>query len=79
MPEKQEPDTSNLLLSPMPGLLKTVLVSEGDTVEPGQALAIVEAMKMENVLRAEKSSTVSSVLVEAGVSLAADETIMTFE
>ncbi len=79
MPEKQEPDTSNLLLSPMPGLLKTVLVSEGDTVEPGQALAIVEAMKMENVLRAEKSSTVSGVLVEAGVSLKADETIMTFE
>ncbi len=79
MPEKKAPDTSNLLLSPMPGLLKTILVSEGDKVEPGQALAIVEAMKMENVLRAEKSATISRVMTEAGSSLAADETIMTFE
>ena len=78
MPEKPEPDTSKLLLSPMPGLLKSVMVAAGDTVEPGQALAIVEAMKMENVLRAEKTATVEEIKADAGASLAADEIILTF-
>jgi propionyl-CoA carboxylase alpha chain len=78
MPEKLPPDTSNLLLSPMPGLLKAVMVEAGDTVEPGQALAIVEAMKMENVLRAEKTAEIAVVEAEAGASLAADQVILTF-
>ena len=51
MPEKQAPDTSNMLLCPMPGLVVKLMVAEGDSVEEGQSLAVVEAMKMQNVLR----------------------------
>jgi propionyl-CoA carboxylase alpha chain len=54
------------------------MVEAGDTVEPGQALAIVEAMKMENVLRAEKTAEIAVVEAEAGASLAADQVILTF-
>jgi propionyl-CoA carboxylase alpha chain len=79
MPEKLEPDTSKLLLSPMPGLLKALLVEVGDQVEPGQALAMVEAMKMENVLRAEETATVATIEAAEGDSLAADQVILTFE
>lgn len=79
MPEKIPQDTSNLLLCPMPGLLVSLKVKEGDKVEEGQALAIVEAMKMENVLRAEKSSVIAKIPVSEGDSLAVDETIMEFE
>jgi propionyl-CoA carboxylase alpha chain len=78
MPEKAPPDTSNLLLCPMPGLITSVLVKEGDEVQEGQALAIVEAMKMENMLRAEKRARVSKVLAKPGVSLAVDDVIMEF-
>lgn len=79
MPEKIPQDTSNLLLCPMPGLLVSLKVKEGDTVEEGQALAIVEAMKMENVLKAEKTSVIAKIPVCEGDSLAVDETIMEFE
>ena len=79
MPEKLPPDTSNLLLCPMPGLVVSLNVSEGDTVEEGQALAVIEAMKMENVLRAEKQAVISKVPVEVGESLAVDQVIMEFE
>jgi propionyl-CoA carboxylase alpha chain len=79
MPEKLPPDTSKLLLCPMPGVLVSVAVAEGDEVQEGQALATVEAMKMENVLRAEKKATVKAVKAEAGASLAVDEVIMEFE
>jgi propionyl-CoA carboxylase alpha chain len=79
MPEKIPQDTSNLLLCPMPGLLVSLKVKEGDTVEEGQALAIVEAMKMENVLKAEKTSVIAKIPVNEGDSLAVDETIMEFE
>ncbi|GAA6212057.1 acetyl-CoA carboxylase biotin carboxylase subunit [Hyphomicrobiales bacterium 4NK60-0047b] len=79
MPEKIPQDTSNLLLCPMPGLLVSLKVKEGDTVEEGQALAIVEAMKMENVLKAEKTSVIAKIPVSEGDSLAVDETIMEFE
>ncbi|TQS72316.1 acetyl/propionyl/methylcrotonyl-CoA carboxylase subunit alpha [Rhodobacteraceae bacterium] len=79
MPEKRAPDTSNLLLCPMPGLLVSVKVGVGDAVQEGQALATVEAMKMENILRAERSGTVRAVHAEAGASLAVDEVIMEFE
>ncbi len=79
MPEKVAPDTSKQLLCPMPGLLVKILVEEGDEVQDGQALAVVEAMKMENTLRAERKSVVSKINAAAGDSLAVDEVIMEFE
>lgn len=79
MPKKLPPDTSRMLLCPMPGVITSVSVKAGDTVEAGQALAVVEAMKMENILRAEKRATVKRVAVAAGASLAVDELIMEFE
>ncbi|MBX3567565.1 MAG: acetyl/propionyl/methylcrotonyl-CoA carboxylase subunit alpha [Rhizobiaceae bacterium] len=79
MPVKAAPDTSRMLLCPMPGVITSVLVGEGETVEAGQALATVEAMKMENVLRAERRATVKTVAARAGASLAVDELIMEFE
>jgi propionyl-CoA carboxylase alpha chain len=79
MPEKLPPDTSRMLLCPMPGVVTSILVGEGDTVEAGQALATVEAMKMENVLRAERRAVVKKVAAAAGTSLAVDELIMEFE
>ena len=78
MPVKAPPDMSKFLLSPMPGLLVTLLVEAGESVEPGQDLAIVEAMKMENVLRAERAASVSAVLAEAGDSLVVDQPILEF-
>lgn len=79
MPEKVQPDTSNLLLCPMPGLVVSIGVAEGDEVQEGQALAVVEAMKMENVLRAERHVTIKKIHVAAGDSLAVDQVIMEFE
>jgi len=79
LPEKQAADTSKFLLCPMPGLLLSLSVSEGEAVEEGQALAIVEAMKMENVLRAEKAGTVKSINCSEGDSLAVDQTILEFD
>ncbi len=79
MPIKQSADTSKKLLCPMPGVITQLLVREGDTVEVGQSLATVEAMKMENLLKAEKRAVVKAVKVEAGQSLAVDEVIMEFE
>ncbi len=79
MPEKAPPDTSKMLLCPMPGVVTSILVNVGDQVESGQALATVEAMKMENTLRAEKRAIVKSIPVKAGQSLAVDEIIMDFE
>ena len=79
MPEKTPPDTSNLLLCPMPGLVISIAVNEGDEVQEGQSLATVEAMKMENILRAEKRAIVSKINAQAGDSLAVDDIIMEFE
>ena len=79
MPKKALPDTSKVLLSPMPGLLVSLAVAEGDEVEAGQTLAVVEAMKMENVLRAERAGRVKSVPAAAGDNLAADQPILYFE
>lgn len=78
MIEKLPPDMSKYLLCPMPGVVTRINVVEGDTVEAGQALATIEAMKMENVLRAERRGKVSTVRVEAGQSLAVDEVIIEF-
>lgn len=79
MPEKLPPDTSKLLLCPMPGVITGISVGEGDEVEAGQALATVEAMKMENILRAEKRGRVAKVSAKPGDSLAVDEVIIEFE
>ena len=79
MPEKIAPDTSKFLLCPMPGLVVAINVAEGDEVQEGQALATVEAMKMENILRAERKGVVRAVNAEAGQSLRVDDVIMEFE
>jgi propionyl-CoA carboxylase alpha chain len=79
MPEKVPPDLSRLLLSPMPGLLVRLHVREGDAVEPGQPLATVEAMKMENILRAQRGGTVKAVAATEGMTLAADALILELE
>jgi propionyl-CoA carboxylase alpha chain len=79
MPEKIAPDTSKLLLCPMPGLVVKLNVEEGEVVEEGQALCTIEAMKMENILKAEKKGTVFKINACAGDSLAVDEIIMEFE
>jgi propionyl-CoA carboxylase alpha chain len=79
MIEKVPPDLSRFLLCPMPGLLTALNVGEGDKVEAGQPLAVVEAMKMENILRAEKSGVVKSVSARPGDSLAVDAVILEFE
>jgi propionyl-CoA carboxylase alpha chain len=77
--EKIPPDLSKFLLAPMPGLLMRLDVAAGDKVEAGQPLAVVEAMKMENILRAEKSATVKKVNAAAGESLAVDAIILELE
>jgi propionyl-CoA carboxylase alpha chain len=77
--EKVPPDLSRFLLAPMPGLLVRLDVGEGDRVEAGQALAVVEAMKMENILRAGKSGVVKAVGAQAGDSLAVDQVILELE
>ncbi len=78
MPEKKGADTSKKLLCPMPGLIKSIAVREGQEVKAGETLAIVEAMKMENVLRAERDVTISTLKAKAGESLAVDAVIMEF-
>ncbi len=79
MPEKLGADTSKMLLCPMPGLVVKVDVAVGDTVQEGQALCTVEAMKMENILRAEKKAVVAKINAGPGDSLAVDDVIMEFE
>ncbi|MCB2088203.1 MAG: acetyl/propionyl-CoA carboxylase subunit alpha, partial [Sphingomonadaceae bacterium] len=79
MIEKEPPDLSKLLICPMPGLLVKLHVGEGDEVQPGQPLATVEAMKMENILRAEKATTVVKVNAAEGDSLAVDAVILELE
>ncbi len=79
MPEKLPPDTSKYLLCPMPGLIVSITVAEGDEVQEGQALATVEAMKMENILKAERKGVVKKITAHAGSSLKVDDVIMEFE
>nr|WP_221226191.1 acetyl/propionyl/methylcrotonyl-CoA carboxylase subunit alpha [Novosphingobium fluoreni] len=79
MIEKIAPDLSRFLICPMPGLLVSLNVAEGDKVEAGQPLAVIEAMKMENILRAEKSGTVKAINATAGQSLAVDAVILELE
>ncbi|MGE0626643.1 MAG: acetyl-CoA carboxylase biotin carboxylase subunit [Hyphomicrobiaceae bacterium] len=79
IPSKAEDDTSKLLLCPMPGLVKSIAVMAGAEVKAGDALAVVEAMKMENVLRAERDGKVKAVRASPGESLAVDAVIIEFE
>jgi propionyl-CoA carboxylase alpha chain len=79
MLDKPAPDLSRLLLAPMPGLLTRLDVAIGDKVEPGQPVAVMEAMKMENILRAPKAATVKATPAKAGDSLAVDQVIVEFE
>ncbi|MBK8891859.1 MAG: acetyl-CoA carboxylase biotin carboxylase subunit [Dechloromonas sp.] len=79
MPEKLPPDLSRYLLSPMPGLLREVAVKVGQNVKAGEKLAIIEAMKMENVLRADQDCKVKKVAAVAGDSLSVDQVIIEFE
>lgn len=78
MPKKKDAGASKHLLCPMPGLVKTVDVKEGQEVKAGEALCMVEAMKMENVLRAERDVTIKKILAKEGDSLAVDAVIMEF-
>jgi propionyl-CoA carboxylase alpha chain len=79
MPEKLPPDMSRFLLSPMPGLLREIAVSAGQEVKVGEKLAVIEAMKMENVLKAEQDGKVKKIVATPGTSLAVDEVIVEFE
>ncbi len=79
MPKAAATDFSRFLLSPMPGLLIGLAVKEGEEVKPGQELAVVEAMKMENVLRAESEGRVKALRAQVGDSLAADQPIIEFD
>jgi len=79
MLDKPAPDLSRLLIAPMPGLLTKLNVKAGDKVEAGQPVAVMEAMKMENILRAEKPAKVKATPVAAGESVAVDQVIMEFE
>ncbi|UOM33664.1 acetyl/propionyl/methylcrotonyl-CoA carboxylase subunit alpha [Acuticoccus sp. I52.16.1] len=79
MPQLSAADTAKKVLCPMPGLVVSLNVAKGDMVDDGQPLAVIEAMKMENVIRAERSGKVKDVYVEAGASLAVDAVILEFE
>jgi propionyl-CoA carboxylase alpha chain len=79
LPEKQKADTSKQVLSPMPGLVVSIAVETGQAVKGGEILLVVEAMKMENVIRAEKDGVIKSIGVQPGASVAADELMIEFE
>jgi propionyl-CoA carboxylase alpha chain len=79
MPAKVAADTSKKLLCPMPGLVVSIAVTVGQEVKAGETLAIVEAMKMENVLRAERDGVVKAIFAKKGDSLAVDAVILEFE
>jgi propionyl-CoA carboxylase alpha chain len=79
MPHKAPPDTSRFLISPMPGLLAEVAVKAGQEVKAGERLVVIEAMKMQNVILAERDATVDEVLAQAGESLAVDQPVLRFK
>jgi propionyl-CoA carboxylase alpha chain len=79
MPRKAPPDRSRFLLSPMPGLLAEVAVKPGQDVKAGERLVVIEAMKMQNVIVAERDATVSEVLAKEGDSLAVDQPVISFK
>jgi propionyl-CoA carboxylase alpha chain len=78
MPEKAPPDLSQFLLSPMPGLLAEVAVKVGQEVRAGETLVVIEAMKMQNIMKAENDGVVAEVLAKQGDSLTVDQPILRF-
>lgn len=78
LPERKEPDLTKLVISPMPGLMISVDVEVGQSVEEGQTVCVIEAMKMQNIIKAEANGSVKSVNVKAGESVAADEVMIEF-
>ena len=76
IPEREAPDTSRLVMSPMPGLVVSLAVKQGQEVKSGEGVAIVEAMKMQNIIRAERDGVVAKVAVAAGDTVAADEVLV---
>jgi propionyl-CoA carboxylase alpha chain len=79
MPKKAPPDRSRFLLSPMPGLLAEVAVRAGQEVKAGERLVVIEAMKMQNVILAERDAVVSELLAREGESLAVDQPVLAFK
>ena len=78
LPLKAPPDTSRLVLSPMPGLVISADVAEGDEVAEGQVLFVIEAMKMQNIIRAERAGLIKAAPAKAGDSVAADDVLAEF-
>jgi propionyl-CoA carboxylase alpha chain len=76
MHEPPKKDTTDVVLSPMPGTVMSYAVKEGDSVEDGQELCIVEAMKMQNIIRSHRQGVIQSLLVKKGSSVAADQVIV---
>ena len=78
LPAREAADTSRMILSPMPGLMVSVDVAVGQEIKAGETVAVIEAMKMQNIIRAERDGTVKSVGPKAGDSVAADELLIEF-
>lgn len=78
LPPKKAADTSKMVLSPMPGLVVSIDVAQGQEVKTGEVVAVLEAMKMQNILRAERDGTIKAVNVKSGDSVAADEVLVEF-
>ena len=78
LPEKPKADTSKLIISPMPGLVVTLDIDVGQQVRAGEAVAVIEAMKMQNIIRAERDGVLKAVNAKAGDSVGADEVLAEF-
>jgi propionyl-CoA carboxylase alpha chain len=79
MPEIKLEDLSKKLISPMPGLIKSISIKKGQLIKQGEELVIIEAMKMENILKSEKDCLVEDVLIKEGSSVSTDEVLITFK
>ena len=79
MPEPKYEDLSKMLISPMPGLIKNISVEKGQKIKKGEQIVIIEAMKMENILKSEKDCLIKEILVKEGDSVSADEILINFE
>jgi propionyl-CoA carboxylase alpha chain len=79
MPEIKREDLSKKLISPMPGLIKSISIKKGQLIKQGEELVIIEAMKMENILKSEKDCLVEDVLIKEGSSVSTDEVLITFK
>ena len=78
MPEIKVEDLSKKLISPMPGLIKSINVKKGQSIKKGEQLVVIEAMKMENILKSEKDCIVDEVLIKNGASVSTDEILISF-